>query len=58
MALGLQRYIPVPHGQRLLVIPIMLAIAAASYYLVERPFMRIRDRGQRASILMDDGLKH
>jgi peptidoglycan/LPS O-acetylase OafA/YrhL len=58
MALGLQRYIPVPHGQRLLVIPIMLAIAAASYYLVERPFMRIRDRGRRASILMDDGLKH
>jgi len=32
-----------------------VAISSASYYCIERPFMELRDRGRRASVLLDDG---
>ena len=51
-------HIPIPHMQRILTLPIVFAFAAASYYCIERPFMRMRDRGKSHSVLMDDGLKH
>jgi len=56
IVLGVQRYIHVPHGQRLLAIPLILTVACASYYCIERPFMRKRDHGRNKSVLMDDGL--
>ena len=51
-------HIPIPHMQRTLTVPIIFGFAAISYYCVERPFMRMRDRGKRQSVLMDDGIKH
>jgi peptidoglycan/LPS O-acetylase OafA/YrhL len=42
IVMGFMGNIPVRHGQRLLAVPLILAVAAASYYLVERPFMRMR----------------
>jgi peptidoglycan/LPS O-acetylase OafA/YrhL len=46
------------HGRGLLGAVLFLPVASASYYWIERPFMRMRDRGRRGSVLMDDGLKH
>jgi peptidoglycan/LPS O-acetylase OafA/YrhL len=50
-------HIPIPHTERFLRIPSILAIAAASYFWIEKPFLRIRDRGKEQSALMDDGLR-
>jgi len=44
IALSYTGLIPVRHAQRILTIPLILAMATASYYLIERPFMRMRDR--------------
>ncbi|HEY2860581.1 MAG TPA: hypothetical protein VGJ21_19335 [Terracidiphilus sp.] len=46
------------HGQRLLALPIVIAVSCVSHYSIERPFMRIRDGGKSRSVLMDDGLHH
>ena len=42
IVLGFMGHIPVRHGQRLLAIPLILAVASASCCLIERPFMRMR----------------
>jgi peptidoglycan/LPS O-acetylase OafA/YrhL len=46
------------HGRGLLNVLLFLPVASASYYWIERPFMRMRDRGRSKSVLMDDGLHH
>jgi peptidoglycan/LPS O-acetylase OafA/YrhL len=56
LVFGLRRFIPIHHAQRAAMIPLVLAVSAASYYLVERPIMKIRDRGREKSVLLDDGL--
>ena len=58
IAFGFGLHIPIPHTERFLRIPIVFAMAAASYYLIELPFLRIRDRGKNQSVLMEDGLLH
>ncbi len=50
--------VPLRRGGILLNAAFLIPVAAASYYGIERPFMRMRDRGRRASVLMDDGIKH
>lgn len=50
--------LPLNHGRNVLIAAIYIPLSTASYYGIERPFMRMRDRGRRASVLMDDGLKH
>jgi peptidoglycan/LPS O-acetylase OafA/YrhL len=51
--------IPIQHHiHRMVGDPFILAAAALSYYLVERPIMKMRDRGRVKSVLLDDGLKH
>lgn len=44
------------HGIRTITAGLCLVASAASYYGIERPFMKMRDRGRRASVLMDAGL--
>ncbi len=46
------------HGNALLGALLFLPVALASYYGIERPFLRMRDRGRRGSVLLDDGLQH
>jgi peptidoglycan/LPS O-acetylase OafA/YrhL len=46
------------HFRGLIGAMLFIPVAAASYYWIERPFMRMRDRGKRKSVLMDDGIKH
>jgi peptidoglycan/LPS O-acetylase OafA/YrhL len=59
LVLSLTSKMHVPHHLLSLVSePIILAVAAISYYLVERPIMRIRDRGREKSVLLDDGMHH
>ena len=56
MVLQLQHLIPIRHAQRIAMWPLIPVAAGISYYLVERPIMRLRDRGKEESVLMDDGL--
>jgi peptidoglycan/LPS O-acetylase OafA/YrhL len=51
-----KRFLPIAHMETAVRLVFFLLIASVSYYGIERPFMRIRDRGRRASALMDDGL--
>jgi peptidoglycan/LPS O-acetylase OafA/YrhL len=46
------------HANRVVTAALCLILSAASYYGIERPFMQMRDRGRRPSVLLDDGLKH
>ncbi len=46
------------HGNALLGTLLFLPVALASYYGIERPFLRLRDRGRQSSVLLDDGLPH
>lgn len=52
------RVVPLHHGGTALDACFFIPVAAASYYGIERPLMRMRDRGRRPSVLMDDGMKH
>jgi len=49
--------LPLRHGKTLVTTVGFILVATASYYWIERPFMRMRDRGRRPSVLMDDGLQ-
>ena len=44
------------HGKVMLIVGLCLVVSAASYYGIERPFMEMRDRRRRASVLLDDRL--
>ena len=46
------------HANRVVTAALCLVLSAASYYGIERPFMEMRDRGRRPSVLLDTGLKH
>jgi len=52
----IHRLLPLHHGRNALNALLFLLVACASYFWIERPFMRLRDRGRRASVLMDDGI--
>lgn len=56
LALEILIPIPIPHIERIIKLPLILALACASYYLVERPFMRIRDRRRSKNILLANDL--
>jgi peptidoglycan/LPS O-acetylase OafA/YrhL len=43
------------HGKTALTAILCMLVATASYYGIERPFMKMRDRGHRASVLLDNG---
>jgi peptidoglycan/LPS O-acetylase OafA/YrhL len=43
------------HGRAVVTAIVCLLVSSASYYGIERPFMEMRDRGRRASVLLDDG---
>jgi peptidoglycan/LPS O-acetylase OafA/YrhL len=49
-------FVPIPHSRTVVNVALYILVASASYYGIERPFMKIRDRGKRTSVLMDDGL--
>jgi peptidoglycan/LPS O-acetylase OafA/YrhL len=42
------------HGKTALTAILCMLAASASYYGIERPFMKMRDRGHRASVLLDN----
>ena len=54
----IQIHVHVPHTQRLVGTIAVIVLPVIPYYLIERPFMKLRDRGRKPSPLLDDGLHH
>lgn len=54
----IQSRVHVPHAQRLVGTFAVIVLPIIPYYLIERPFMKLRDRGRKPSPLLDDGLHH
>jgi peptidoglycan/LPS O-acetylase OafA/YrhL len=53
-----QGHIHVLHAQRIVGTVAVVLLPVIPYYLIERPFMKWRDRGRKPSPLLDDGLHH
>jgi len=53
-----QIHVHIPHAQRLVGTIAVIVLPVIPYYLIERPFMKWRDRGRKPSPLLDDGLHH
>lgn len=54
----IQSRVHVPHSQRIVGTIAVIVLPVIPYYLIERPFMKWRDRGRKPSPLLDDGLHH
>jgi peptidoglycan/LPS O-acetylase OafA/YrhL len=54
IAIDLVNHLGLKHGKAILSIVLFMAMAFASYYGVERPFLRWRDRSRGNSVLLED----
>lgn len=52
------RIVPIPHSGRITELSLFVLLAAAFYYGVESPFLRMRDRVGAPSVLLDDGIPY